>query len=667
MVWRKRVAIVRESFHAKIFTLFILVIVVLSFSFTAAYFFHERSSQTENLLMEGRLLSSLLAYNVRLPVFAENRPELITACDGIMEHERVIAVSILSEDGRVLGQRVRSGRGESVGGMARLLPKTLTAPTVRVGEDKIEFLAPVTVSRVGARGEQLFLDASPGTNGSRMAGLVRVVLDKQELNQRLATGLTVLVCFTLLFLVIGSLAAYAAIRGVTRPLNRLAEAVKELERGNLSARITVGSRDEVGQLAHAFNNMVSTLARRDKENRALSQALRLAQKMEAQEEWERTFDTVPDLIAIIDRHRGVVRINRAMAERLGIGKQEAVGLGCQELLHGSCKQESDCPLHSDGEQHERELYVAKLDSYFWVTVTPLRKANGELLGAVHVARDITERKRSEEEKKLIQAKLIQTNKMTSLGLLVSGMAHEVNNPNNNIKLAGHLLAKAWEDIGPILEEYYQRTGDFVVGGHRFSQVRESLPGYITGITESARRIEGIIKNLRDFVRKGKANVSSLTDVNMVVSVAAAILNYQIKKYTSHFRVELRDDLPQIRGNSQLLEQVVINLLMNAIQALPDREHGVRVSTTYDPAAGHVVVTVRDEGCGMPPEVQKRIFEPFFSTKLDSGGTGLGLAISNVIVDEHKGRLEFDSSPGAGTTATIRLPVAQSPEITIPSP
>ena len=94
MGWRRRATIVRESFHAKVFALFILVIVVLSFSFTTAYFFHERTSQTEKLIIEGRLLASLLAYNVRLPVFAENIPELATASDGIMEHERVIAVSV---------------------------------------------------------------------------------------------------------------------------------------------------------------------------------------------------------------------------------------------------------------------------------------------------------------------------------------------------------------------------------------------------------------------------------------------------------------------------------------------------------------------------------------------------------------------------------------------
>jgi signal transduction histidine kinase len=299
-----------------------------------------------------------------------------------------------------------------------------------------------------------------------------------------------------------------------------------------------------------------------------------------------------------------------------------------------------------------------LGGYFWITVTPLRKPDGELIGCVHVARDISEHKRAEEEKKAIQAKLIQTNKMTSLGLLVSGMAHEVNNPNNSIKFSAHVLARTWNDMLPILDDYSKAEGDFVIGGHQYSHIREALPQLITGITDSSRRIEGIIKNLRDFVRKGQADLSILTDINRIASVSASILNNQIKMHTSYFRLELDERAPEVRGNSQQLEQVVINLIMNALQSLPDKKGSVRVSTSFDEQAGQAVIRVSDTGCGIPAEVKMRLFEPFFSTKLDSGGTGLGLAISNVIIKDHRGFLEFESEPGKGTTAIVRLPVIQ---------
>jgi signal transduction histidine kinase len=141
-----------------------------------------------------------------------------------------------------------------------------------------------------------------------------------------------------------------------------------------------------------------------------------------------------------------------------------------------------------------------------------------------------------------------------------------------------------------------------------------------------------------------------------VSVAASLLNPQIKRHTRQFKLDLHEGVPMVRGNPQQLEQVVINLIMNAVQALPDRERKVIVSTSFDQDGGFAIIRVDDEGEGMPAEVRERICEPFFSTKLDQGGTGLGLAISNFIIKEHRGTLEFESEPGKGTTARIKLPV-----------
>jgi hypothetical protein len=249
--------------------------------------------------------------------------------------------------------------------------------------------------------------------------------------------------------------------------------------------------------------------------------------------------------------------------------------------------------------------------------------------------------------------------MTSLGLLVSGMAHEVNNPNNSIKFTAHVLARTWSDLLPVLDQYYRSEGDFIVGGQQYSLMRETFPQLISGITESSRRIEGIIKNLRDFVHKGKADMTMRVDINRIVSVSASILNNQIKTYTHHFRLDLFEGVPEVMGNGQQLEQVIINLIMNALQSLPDKERPVSVETSHDGQAGEAVIKVRDEGGGMPAEVKSRLFEPFFSTKLESGGTGLGLAISNVIVKDHGGVLQFESEEGKGTTAIVRLPVASS--------
>jgi PAS domain S-box-containing protein len=588
-----------------------------------------------------------------------------------------------------------------------------------------------------------------------------------------------------LFLLFAAISAYLVSLGLTRSLRILMKGVITLERGDLSGRITVNSRDEIGKVSHAFNSMAEALERREREKRALEEELRVARENLAKEEWERTFDTVPDQIAILDTENRITRINAAMATLLNISKEEAIGTFLFEYFDGT----EHPPYFSHmsgalaaGRTYSTEIYKEKLNKYYFITISPLLGDN-ERTGAVYVARDITankealetilvseerfriiaenineviwmadvelnrmlyispgyerifkrsqqnlrdnprsfidavhpedqqrvfsgilndnrgepfdheyriiwpdgsirwiwdrgypvrnedgkvtyvtgvaeditEKKQVEDEKRAIQAKLVQTNKMTSLGLLVSGLAHEVNNPNNCIKLAAHILSKSWDDIKPILENHYREEGDFTISGQPFSQMKDTMPQHISSITANSRRIEGIIKNLRDFAQKGVSNLNYVVDVNTVISLSASILNTQVKQHTRHFKLTLEEGLPAVRGNPQQLEQVIINLVMNAIQALPDREKKVVVATYFDREADCVVIRVKDEGEGMSKEVKDRIFEPFFSTRLDRGGSGLGLAISNFIIKEHKGSLDFESEIGKGTTAIVTLP------------
>lgn len=273
--------------------------------------------------------------------------------------------------------------------------------------------------------------------------------------------------------------------------------------------------------------------------------------------------------------------------------------------------------------------------------------------------DISEKVQIEQESRLIQTKLIQANKMMSLGLLISGIAHEINNPNNSILLGSQLLSRVWDDVYPLLDSRFLNEGDYILGGSSYSEMRESIPRLLAMVTESSRRIEGIIHNLREFVIQGSSDNSQQIDINRIVSVSVSILQNHIKKHTEKFTISLQDDLPPACGNPQQLEQVIVNLIMNAIQALPSRERGVIVSTGYRQDSKQIVITVQDEGCGIPPELQPHIFEPFVSTKLESGGTGLGLAISSLIVKEHHGQLEVASTLNEGTTCAVILPTVGS--------
>ncbi len=277
-------------------------------------------------------------------------------------------------------------------------------------------------------------------------------------------------------------------------------------------------------------------------------------------------------------------------------------------------------------------------------------------GILITGMDITERKRAMEQARQQQQQLMQADKMASLGVLVSGVAHEINNPNNFIMLNGRIFSRVWADVQPLLRRYYEAHGDFLLGGMPYSEAQPRIGQLIAGISEGAQRIKRIVQNLRDFARRDAGDLDRLVDLNAVVESSIMLVRNLIDKSTSRFQLSLAPGLPPLRGSFQQLEQVLINLITNACQALPDRERGIRVQTRLE--EGQLWLEVRDQGVGIPEGNLKRILDPFFTTKQDTGGTGLGLSISYNIVKNHGGELEIRSLPGEGTTAAVRLPPAE---------
>ena len=160
--------------------------------------------------------------------------------------------------------------------------------------------------------------------------------------------------------------------------------------------------------------------------------------------------------------------------------------------------------------------------------------------------------------------------------------------------------------------------------------------------EGARRIKRIVEDLKDFARRDDTAVKEPLDLNAVVQAAVRLVEPTLRKATNRFKARYADGLPKVLGNAQRIEQVVINLILNACQALPDPDRGVFLETRYDPETGACELRVRDEGVGIAAEHLPRLTDPFFTTKRESGGTGLGLSVSAGIVKEHGGALSFDS-------------------------
>ena len=186
-------------------------------------------------------------------------------------------------------------------------------------------------------------------------------------------------------------------------------------------------------------------------------------------------------------------------------------------------------------------------------------------------------------------------------------------------------------------------------------MRDEIPHLFSEMLDGAKRIKRIVEDLKDFARQDDSDLCDTVQVNQVVETAVRLVENSIRKATSRFEVAYAEALPPVRGNPQRIEQVVVNLVLNACQALDRKEQGIFVRTRHDPEADTVVFEVRDEGRGVSPENLSHLCDPFFTTKRESGGTGLGLSISDGIVKEHGGTLDFTSEPGRGLTVVLSLP------------
>jgi len=368
----------------------------------------------------------------------------------------------------------------------------------------------------------------------------------------------------------------------------------------------------------------------------------------------------------VDLTGNVIFFNDSLCKVIGYSKEELMGMNNRQLMTDEMARrvyQTFNEIYRTGiPAKEFDWELIRKDGtkrFIEVSISLMCDSRGQPIGFYGIARDITERKQAEEQAKLHQQQLMQASKMVALGTLVSSVAHEINNPNNFIMLNAPLLKEAWQHVLPILHEYYEKNKDFMIGGMRYTEMRDRIPRLFSGITDGSKRIKQIVEDLRDFVRRDASDMNQSIDVNAVLRSAISLLSNVIAKSTSHFSVKYGEKIPSLRGNFHRLEQVIINLIQNACQALPDIRRGLSLSTSYNEKMHSIVVEVQDEGIGIPPEVLPHITDPFFTTKSDSGGIGLGLSISSKIVKEHGGTLTFTSEPGKGTTTEIILPVLQA--------
>jgi PAS domain S-box-containing protein len=375
------------------------------------------------------------------------------------------------------------------------------------------------------------------------------------------------------------------------------------------------------------------------------------------------------MLIILDTRGRTVQINEKGLSILGYSREELLGrdwfdLCIPEGIRSEVRRGFEAFLRGDygrsrayyGRQGTNPVATkgGEVRTISW-TNELIRDAEGTIIGTVSSGEDISEQLEAQNERERHKEQLIQADRLASLGVLVAGVGHEVNNPNQAILTAVQLLEEIWTDGRTLLEERYREKGDFVLGGESYGELLEVIPQYFEDIEKGARRIEHFIRDLRRYSRKEEYHVFEEVDLNDVISSVLVLLRSTVDSSVTELHLDLEENLPPVDGHFQRLEQVMVNLIQNACQALRERPGALTIRTRSEGDSGRVIGEVEDEGPGIDPETAARITEPFYTTKQDSGGMGLGLSISATIIRDHGGTLDFISREGEGTLARVSLP------------
>lgn len=368
--------------------------------------------------------------------------------------------------------------------------------------------------------------------------------------------------------------------------------------------------DEDMRFLSAFSNHVSSVV----ESARLFEQVALAEQ-----ELKNLFDSISDMVFSATKDYVVTKINKAVSEKLGKLPEEIIGKKCYEVFHGRDKPRRKCPHHKTVKT--LKPYVGELDEpylggTFLTSSSPIFDSSGEFIGTVHVARDITEIKK-------LQQQLVMAQRMAALGEVAARVAHDIRNPLVSI---GGFAKRLEKNLEGNLKEYAEIIAKEVAG---LEKILGEILAYVRGVS-----LEKRVVNINSLVEEVIAVMKSELDEKQIVLVRDMNASFEVYADPSNVR------------------EALLNILSNAIHAIGS--NGTISVKTYI-EKDYAVIEIKDTGCGISNEILPFIFDPFFTTK-GSGNTGLGLTITHKIIEQHKGRIEVESKPQMGSTFRVFLPL-----------
>jgi two-component system NtrC family sensor kinase len=344
----------------------------------------------------------------------------------------------------------------------------------------------------------------------------------------------------------------------------------------------------------------------------------------AKREWELSIDSIEEGIMMVDEHCRIMRTNRALAKWLNTTPNALVGQYCYRAIYGQetplayCQNAKSAPAQAP--LSEWELEQPNLGGMFRFTTYSLRNESGDYVGSVNVLKNITTEKQ-------LEAQMIQSQKLSATGRLAATLAHEINNPLQAIQGCLELAHANLKDPS--------------------KQQR-----YLAMATAELERVATIVQRMLEFNRPAKS-MQEITDVHKVMDDVLALSAKRLQHGKIVVRSEWETNVPGIRGNANQLQQVFLNLILNAIEAMPSGGELRIRGRTIDEKGHWLAISIVDTGMGIEPANLDKIFEPFYTTKAE--GSGLGLSVCHNIVTNHGGRISVESVVGQGTRFDVRLP------------
>ncbi len=603
-----------------------LFLIFTSIFFYFFYTFH-RDQLLESLQISTEIQSRLILYTLEQAMLLNRREILQNSIENLLREsenkiERVMILNKrgevkVSNDGALLGKRIDKNDASCII-CHRYTPEERSR----------------TVRFQTSSGEMVFRNVSPIFNkplcygchspADKINGVLILDYSLAPAERILSSNINKILMLTGSLIFVIMVTVYLLMdRIILRRIRSFIKVTKNIEEGDLHARVNLDGHDEIAHLATHFNKMAESVFQL------------MGEVTRAKEYLENLINSLNEGVIVLNKELKIIDANRAFVTTCELKRQDIIGKRCPAIIEDVlCKDRPlECPslitLESGTVQTRiKSLNIRGEERYFEISSSPIMDEKGNVIHAVEVWRDITQRRQME-------AYLSHSERLSTVGLLASGISHEINNPLASILTCIEGLQRRIKRI------------------ERLPSELNEFPHYLDLIQKEVMRCKTITEKLLVYCQKSPHRIQPI-DIRKIIEDIVSLVRFEASRHRTEVLLKWNADIPLIKGEESQIKQLYFNIIINAIQACI--ENGGRVIIEGGIEGDYAVVKVLDNGKGVRKEDLERVFDPFFTTKPPGTGTGLGLFIARNIAQNYGGRIELSSQWQRGTTVTIRLPV-----------